>query len=232
METGIIVLITTSSLGIIGSLLYYGLRSYLKQTFKDIAKVQQVETITEIIEGVRINFKKELEEIKSELSVNAHKQNILFVEEKQSIYEFYAAYKIFSDSLLMYLHESSELEFIKEVIKKINHDYDNMTGALAKFELFNSDEPTFNSAIELVTGSLKMKGQYIMTFVELIGKLEERKVLETLKYQPIYLQERMESIKEINEYFHKLTEITKNEYPNLALLSRSFIFHAKNHIRK
>jgi hypothetical protein len=80
-------------------ILTYSLRSYFSEKLKNIATSEDIEEITEKVEGIKVGFQKDIQETISKLSINANRQNVLFVEEKEAVFEFYSIYEKWFQSI-------------------------------------------------------------------------------------------------------------------------------------
>ncbi len=236
-------IITTllSSIGI-GAIIYFSLKVFLGEKFKNMATLQDIGKITHEIEGVKQVFTIQNENLKHELSVLTNKQNVLFNEEKEALVDYLSSWNLWRGGLAIILtdydeNNYSELKSLKLNFKK---NFDTVQVSMSRLELFLNNKDIINSVYKLNSDTYeiqKINNQYtrdiynqykpIVFYKKAIeGKDEKSPGVIKLKEE---IEKHYNNIKPI---ILRYNETIPQYYTNVRASKKEFIKLSKEYIRK
>jgi hypothetical protein len=240
----------TSSIGI-GTLVFFLLKSFLGEKFKNMATLQDIGNITREVESVKQTFTNQTEELKHSLTILTNKENVLFAEEKESLLAYLSAWNIWNSQLEKMVSSflSKEDEEHKEwfdLIEKFKEENDKANDKIqicvSKLELFMTDKSIISIVYNLNTETYQfqfLNEKYIdnwmhhtITLEQFYGKYSiannEENIEEQEKWMDMISNEMNKREKAHQEYNINLLELGERIFQ----LKTEFITSSKEYIRK
>lgn len=117
------------------------LTNYLNQKGKNLAEKEDIESITRLVEKVRIEFNRDIEYLKADLGVSSNTKIHLINEERNAVISFYKSYFEWYVSNTTLSQDATSFENVKIelAIADLSIKYAEMLRSEAVFELFVDD---------------------------------------------------------------------------------------------
>lgn len=240
----------TSSIGI-GTLVFFLLKSFLGEKFKNMATLQDIGSITREVESVKQTFTNQTEELKHSLTILTNKESILFTEEKEALLAYLSAWNIWNSHLekmvtsFLNIEEEEEVEWF-DLIDKFKDENDKANDRIqicvSKLELFMTDDSIVKTVHNLNSETYQFQylneryidaridfNIYISQYVEEYNLAEkEQNKNEQEQYSDMISEETDRKKKAHQDYNISLLEITER----IIQLKMEFTKLSKEHIRK
>ncbi len=217
------------SSGIIGGLVYFLLKVYVGKKLENVATEEDIGGITKAVESIKTDFQKDIEKLKQELAVLTHKHTLLFQEEKQAIVDYLSAWNIWFGSLNSEddFHKLTDIEVVRDIIKRYNKNYDNAQIAMSKLELFLDNDEVIESAEKLNSETLDLHKLMTIIIQSLNRYHDEMKLFKNDSAKAKDANERMSNT--VSEYRKQIKNTAQKAY---MITREEFISISKKYIRK
>ena len=200
--------ILISLLSFSGGLLGAGLMSYFSEKGKNKAIKEDLGKMTQIVEGIKLTYSKENEELKAQLNLLVSKQNSLHADVKRAVFEFGDSVFIvlaFCDSTRPELEEDrfSELNHYK---RQIEHAETDLTIKHARFCFLVENDELIELADNLLRDVTRLSAKFMLFIIKAEPYLE---ALAKIYNDPDF------NDKLYKEYWGKVNELEAQMYKEL-----------------
>lgn len=178
------------------------IKSYLSEKGKRTAMKDDIDSITETVEGIRNKFNKETEFLRSKLNILTQNKISLATEERDAIFDFYTKYYHWinlmkGNTILSSEYGKEDFDRIEYDLKLAELDYENSE---AKINLFISDKEFYEIKDNLVKEVLHLQYSFKKWLTEAKYILVEKEYINP--------NNKVEENQRINNKFHA----TNNHY--------------------
>lgn len=222
------------------------LPSYLSEKGKNLAQKEDIEEITDKIEGIKHLYAKEHGEIQQKLTHLLYIQGNYRDDERKAIIEFYEAYyhwmyTVFEIPITTY--NFSRIDLLEEKMQELNGYFININKASAKLVLLVKSDDLIAGSSELIVHLVKYKGWAEGHLLKLSFLLNDLKRLnaaftEMNPFLPNYDEVKARDIAsqdtskraEVNLLVKNYQDSKISEFQKCNLVSKKFAFLAKNYL--
>jgi len=180
MNADMISLLLTSLLGLIITAFGIYFKSYFDKKGKNLADKDDLEKLTDIVESVKSGYQKDVEFLKSGLSLITQKQGAIFNEEKTAIVEFFGQWNAWVwDTFHIEVHEYFHGNFddLTSKITRLREAYRKTQIAHSKIQLLIRKPDVGEASHKIVSLALEMHGEIDIIASSLKRNLTSEKTL-------------------------------------------------------
>lgn len=228
--------LTVSSIGLIGGLIYWGLKSYMSKKFENMATLRDIGKITEAVESVKKVFQDDTEKLKSQLSVLTNKHNVLFEEEKEALYIYFSAWNVWFGNLKIMFSNYGPYNYndLDALWRKCNDEYDKVKVSMSKLELFLNNDNILKSVYQLNHKTYALQNtneKFIKAIYWNYSEIDYR--CKGLNEAQIIKDPRIQKCKgDIESNSIQYNEIIEGYYTDIYLAQTDFTLLSREYIRR
>ena len=194
-------------------------KSYFSEKGKNLATVEDIEKITNIVEAVKRENNIQLESMKTEMLLLSKTQMVVYDDERKAIIEFIESiinyYEL--NTNIPYVDDSKGgLIYLPNQIETIEVNFAKVQIARSKLSLFCFNEEILNKVTPIIIALTKLKSETGFYRIQALGIIERRKNLsDNLSKQPELFDKikvEHENELEVNRLFNKKVIELYGEY--------------------
>ncbi|MCT4586255.1 MAG: hypothetical protein N4A71_00380 [Carboxylicivirga sp.] len=130
---------------IVGAFIYR-FSKYMGKKGEYQAMKEEIGKITATIEGIKQNNAKELEGLKSQLTILTSQKTIIFEDAKKALYDYYVILNRYITDIEVYYNDGDTVDILKERMNVCYNEGIKITSCISMIQLIVSDEIIVDSA--------------------------------------------------------------------------------------